>query len=196
MMRKMSIVGLVICLASMAFGQTAAQQQRGERSDNVVDKVDKLNLLNQILPLIMTKEQIRKILPAIERARQKVRDIEKVESDDLKAIEGKVDAALKDAMGKDAVPSKALLQELAGTFAAMRNRRQLIAEENAQNVAKVVKEVLNAGQIKTEANSINPKLFNPNFKPEEMTQDDRLELFIREILLHPLTYDLLVQMSK
>lgn len=194
-MKRLLPIVLALSLALAAGAQTL-DKDRGQKSATVMDKVDTLNLMNQINPLVMTKEQIRKILPAIEKARQKVKDIEKVEADELRRLEEKLDGALKDGYEKAAVPSPDLIKELQGIFNAMRIRRELIASENAENVLKVVLETLNVGQKKAAANSLNPKQFNPNFKPEEFTEEDRLRLYTREILLHPLAYDLLVKLSK
>jgi hypothetical protein len=43
---------------------------------------------------------------------------------------------------------------------------------------------------------LNPKVFgDPNYKAEEMKDDDRLKFFIREVMLDPLAYDILVRMQ-
>lgn len=179
-------------LSSLSF----AQADPWSKSEEVLAKVDQLNLLNQINPLVLTKEQVRKLLPPIEKARQKVRDIKKAEAEEMKKLEVKVDAALAAGIDKGSVPSPDLMKEINATFQAMRVRRDLIAQENAENVYAVFRTTLNAGQLKAAANSLNPKLFNPNFKPEEMKDEDRHLLFVREIMLHPGTYDLLVKLSK
>ena len=107
-----------ILLAALVSGQTPAlDKDRQARSDDIIVKTDQLNLMNQLLPLVMTKEQVRAILPAIEKARQKVKDITRVEYEDLKRIEPKIDAALKSGYDKAAVPDPDLLKEIAGTLA-------------------------------------------------------------------------------
>lgn len=180
-------------LCSLAMGQTGDQSIK---SEELVGKIEVINLMNQVNPLVLTKEQIRKLLPPIEKARQKVKEIKKAEADEMKKLETKIDAALKEGYEKGAVPSPDLVKELAATFNAMRIRRDLIAQENAENVYDIFKVTLNAGQLKAAANSLNPKMFNPDFKPEEMKDEDRHLLFVREILLHPATYEMLVKMAK
>ncbi|HMS53766.1 MAG TPA: hypothetical protein PKA27_00060 [Fimbriimonadaceae bacterium] len=195
-MRTLALLSLAALSITSAFAQTGAlDKDRGAKSDAIIIKVDQVNLMNHLMPLLMTKEQVRKILPAVEKARQKVRDIEKVEFEDLRKVEAKLDAAIKDGYDKGSVPDPSLLKEVGGIFAAMRTRRDLIAEENAQNVLKVVKETLNTGQFKTAANSLNVRAFNPALKPEEMDDDNKVRIFCREIFLHPLAYDIMVKMS-
>jgi len=46
------------------------------------------------------------------------------------------------------------------------------------------------------ANSLTLKFFEPDITPEQATDDQKERVFCREVLLDPLTYDLLVAMSK
>src|SRR5262245_56791849 len=94
--RLLSLLVTLFVVAHAIAQGSAVEKDRQNRSDNILTKVDQLNLMNQILPLVMTREQVRKILPPIEKARQKVREIEKVELEDMKKIDAKIDAALKD----------------------------------------------------------------------------------------------------
>ena len=144
----------------------------------------------------MTKEQIRKLLPAIEKARQKVRDTQKAEFEDLTKFDGRADAALSAAINKGSVPTQAQLDEFSALFGALRMRRTQVAEENAENVCTVLMGILNAGQTKAASNQLNPKRFNPDIKVEELKTEDKVRIYCREVLLHPLAYDLLVKMSK
>jgi hypothetical protein len=62
-------------------------------------------------------------------------------------------------------------------------------------VMEAMKTSLNAGQMKVAANALDFKLYNPNIKPEEIKEEDRLRLYVQEVLLDPLAYDLLVKMQ-
>jgi hypothetical protein len=42
---------------------------------------------------------------------------------------------------------------------------------------------------------LNPKIYDPGVKTEELKDDDRLRLFVREVFLDPLAYDVLVKMQ-
>ena len=56
---------------------------------------------------------------------------------------------------------------------------------------------LNKGQMKVMANSLTVKFFEPDITSDEAKDPTVKErVFVREILLDPLTYDLFVQMTK
>ncbi len=86
--------------------------------------------------------------------------------------------------------------EIAKLLDAVELRRRLIVQENVDDVTKVFLEVANSGQRRTAANSLNARLFNFGKKPEELTESDKVRMFVSEVLLHPQAYDLLVGLSK
>jgi hypothetical protein len=185
-------------LAVAALAVTAAAQptaEQAKRSEEVLRKVRMLDLYNHILPVLITSDQARQILPAIEKARQRVRDIQKQEALDMAALESKLDSALKAATDTGQVPGRPILAEVQKLFRNFTLRRALAAEENAQVVAEVFKKTLNEGQRKAAANSLNLSLISPGMKVEEMTEDDKLHVYIREIILDPAAYDVLVAIS-
>ena len=81
-------------------------------------------------------------------------------------------------------------------FSAFTVRRQIAAGENADAVLAVLKSTLNAGQIKAAANSEDMKAFDPNLDPAKLSDDDKLKFYIKDIVLDPQAYDLLMRMSK
>jgi len=183
----------VFSLCLIACAQTESESTAS--ANRFWDKVDKLDAYNMILPLLMTKEQIRKILPSIEKARERVRTTLKTENEELRRLETKVDAAMSQAADKGAVPSHELISEIYKERVAIAQRRLAMAAVNAEDVTAAVKTALNAGQLKVAENSLNPKDFDPGLKVEEMKPDDKLILFSREILLMPQAYDILVKLS-
>jgi hypothetical protein len=185
----------VFGLCQPALSQVTADE-RAKKSDEILKKVQQLGLMNDILPLVLTKDQLRKILPVVEKARQAVRDQEKVEYDYLAKLAPKVDGALKEALDKGKVPGKEVVNETWATFQMFAWKRKAIADENVQNVLKAFEGAVNEGQKKTAINSINPKQYDPTADPKTMSDAKKLELFIRVILLDPLSYDLLVAMGK
>ncbi|HZH97655.1 MAG TPA: hypothetical protein VEX38_01675 [Fimbriimonadaceae bacterium] len=193
-MRKLFLpITLLALLFTSAVAQTPAEQAR--RSEEIVSKAAKLDILNQVLPVLMTKEQLRKILPSIERARQLVREAEKEEYKALLKLEGKLDTALKEAHEKGQVPNRALLNEVFQTYNGLSNKRRLVADVNTGDVLKVFLATVNEGQKKAAANALDPRQFDRGIKVDEMKDEDKLKLFVREILLHPLAYDVLVKLS-
>jgi hypothetical protein len=189
----------LLCLALLALNLVSAFAQSAsdvERAETILIKTRKLELLNQLLPVLMTKEQIKALLPAIEKARANVRTIHKMEADDLKKLEAKLDESIKNGLEKGAVPPREQIQDIAKLMRAFQIRRQVAANENLETVLPVFMKELNAGQQKAAANSLDPRFFDPNAKPEEMKVEDKVRVFVREIVLDPLSYDLLVKLSR
>lgn len=187
----------VIALAGlMAVATPGLGQPAAKLADDPLVKIRKVELLNQILPVVMTKEQLDAILPAVERARAKVRDVEKKEATELKAIEARLDAAIKAAQDEGQVPKLEFVDRLRQLLWAMGLRRQTIVGENTESVLAALKKELNVGQLKAASNALNPKQIDPSVRAEELTQDDRLRMYVKFILLDPYTYDILVALSR
>lgn len=193
---KLAKVFASAILMIAAVGAWAQSPGIAEKSDQILDKVTQLDILNRLLPLVLTKEQYGKILPAVEKARQRVRDTQKKEADELKSLEPKLDTAMKDALDKGKVPTQELLKESSALFNQFRQRRLLVGIENEDAVLKVTKETLNLGQFKAAVNAFSPRLADPTLDPAKLDDDTKLRLFVRTILLHPGAYDLLLKLSK
>jgi hypothetical protein len=193
--RSLFAVLLVLASCSAAFAQAASDAERSRRSEEIMTRAVQIDLLNQILPVLLSTDQLRQLLPTIERIRQRVRETEKLEFDELRKLESKLEAAYKDGMEKGLVPPRELIGEVFSTYSRLGVSRRLMAEKNAQDVLDKFMEVANAGQQKAAAQALNPRTFDASAKPDEMSQEDRLRLYVREILLHPLAYDILVKLS-
>lgn len=194
-MKKWVWVLALACLVSGVFAQTT-QADRAKKADEILMKMRQLDLLNQLLPVLMTKDQIKRILPQVEKARQTVRDAEKLEFDYLKKLEPKVDSALKDAFEKGKVPVVEMLKESYATLGMMSLRRQAIAEENTDLVLGVVEQTFNEGQIKAARNALTPNAIDPRLNPKEMDDKAKLRFWVKTILLDPLAYELLIKLGK
>lgn len=181
---------LILALVGAGFAQDKSAQ-----SNVILDKMRQIDLLNHILPLALKKEQILKILPVVEKARRDVRLQTDEEAKLLQMQAAKVDKAVKDGIEKGDVPDKQLLRELNAMVRLFSMKRAAIASDNATMVLDVMKSTLNAGQIKVAANSLDFKSYNPNIKPEDIKEEDRLKLFVQEVMLDPLAYDLLVKIQ-
>lgn len=192
MKRFLIVLSVVLAISSAVFAQTT---DKGKQSAATLDKMRQIDLLNHLLPLVMTKEQIRKMLPTIEKARRDVRTQEDEEAKFLAQSAAKIDKAVQDGIDKGDVPDKQLLKELNAMIRLFTMKRKEIGDDNAKMVLDVMKTTLNAGQLKAAGNSLDFKIYNPGIKPEEISDEARLTLFVREILLDPLAYDLLVKMQ-
>lgn len=192
---KSRLLVSLLALFAVCFASAQSDGERAQKSAEIFEKATKLDLLNQILPLLFTKEQYRGILPAIEKAREAVRKTEQLEADELKKLESKLNVALKEANDEGKVPPRELLNEVSAALMKMSAARRVIADINVQTVLEAFNKTANAGQKKAAANALNPKLFNPSAKVDEMTDEDKLRVFVREILLHPLAYDIMRKLS-
>ena len=193
-MNTMKRFSLAICLVLALVGAGIAQDKAAQ-SNIVLDKMRQIDLLNHILPLALKKEQILKMLPVIEKARRDVKLQTDEEAKFLAQNAAKVDKAVKDGIEKGDVPDKQLLRELNAMVRVFAMKRAAIASDNATMVLDVMKTTLNAGQMKVAANSLDFKIYNPNVKPEDIKEEDRLKLFVQEVILDPLAYDLLVKIQ-
>ena len=192
-MRILFAALLSLLLISSALGQDAEKQKK---LDSVSLKLKQLDLMNHILPILMTKDQLKQILPTVEKSRQKVKEAQAKEYEALVRFEKRIEEAHKQAMETNKTPGRALLDEIYKMFAEMSLRRELVAEENTDAVLEAMKKALNEGQLKAAANDLNPKLYDPSLEPEEMSMDTKLRFFVKQILLDPAAYDVLLMLSK
>jgi hypothetical protein len=193
----LALVLALLAVAPLAPAQTnPVDAARIKKSEEVMRKLRQVDLLNQILPVAFTKEQFSKILPVIEKCRQLVRTTEQDEAKALAALEAKADQAIKDAVEKGIMPKEDYLLELRVKLAELSTQRQKVRIANTMAVTTIIMEVCNKGQQRAAGNSFNPRLVEPNLKLEELTEERRLQFWIQEVLLDPLAYDLLVQLSR
>jgi hypothetical protein len=193
---KHILICLGIIVSLFGYGHAAQTPDQAKRSDEVVKKMRQIDLLTQVIPLALTKAQIEKLLPAIERARQKVANIQKDEAGALEKMDLKISNAIKKSVESGVAPPKELLTELADATQRMSLNRLVAIDDNTDAVIKVLNDTLNAGQKKAAANSLSTKLIDPNAKPDTITDAQKLRFFVQEILLDPQCYDILVQLEK
>ena len=185
---------ILVFLGTMLSAQTS-REQRGKRADEIITKIRRMDLANQILPLVLTKEQLDKLLPAVEKARTEGRKAEEVEYEMLTKLEPSVDTAIKDAFEKQMLPKQETMVTVASTFKTMRLRREAIIADNVDAVMAVLEKELNAGQKKAAANAVQPSLFDPSLDPTKMSDTQKMRFYVQAILLDSEAYDVLLQMS-
>ncbi|MFY9233079.1 MAG: hypothetical protein WAO58_01315 [Fimbriimonadaceae bacterium] len=191
-----TILSLIFCLAIAAICAAQPVTEQTKHTEAMLNKVKQLDVMNQILPMLMTKEQIKNILPSVEKARARVKAAQNKEYTALKAFEARLNEAYKKAIETGQTPGRALQAEIIRMFQEKGLERMLIAEENTDLVVEALKKHLNAGQIKAATNALDPKVFDPSLKPEEMTSEQKLRFFVKEIFLDPVAYDVLILLGK
>jgi hypothetical protein len=192
---KHIILCLGIIVGFFSFGH-AQSTDTAKRSEVILSKMRQIDVLTQVIPLALTKDQINQILPAVERARAKVGTVEKEEAQILAGLEGKINDAIKKSEDSLVAPPQALLDELAQTTMKMAKKRQLVVDQNTDAVLKVFNQACNAGQKKAAANSLRPELIDPSLKSDKMTDEEKIRFFIEEILLDPQGYPVLIELLK
>lgn len=180
---------LLLVVAAFSLAPAAFAQDDASR---ILGKIRHLDILNQILPVLMTTDQIKKILPSVEKARAAEKATEKDELTAMKAMEAKLDEALKDARTKGLVASKELTAEVTTLLGEFQKKRALMILTQNEAVLKTVEETLDEGQIKAAANSIKA----PDDKENKLTDRDKLRRWVRGVLMDPMSYDILVEMSR
>lgn len=191
---------ITAALALMMFGSTMAAAPVVQRKENVDAtrinlKIRRLQLIDQLLPVLMTPAQLKAILPAVEKARQQEVDLEARELKELKLIEADLDKELKAAIEKGVLPSDEMDAKITKMDSVFRLGRQVLVGGNVNAILAALKANLSEGQLKAAANSLNPLILNPNADPATMSQDDKLKAWIQLVLLDRAVYDLLVDMS-
>lgn len=190
---------LLLCVFALAVacGSGLAQTSAGSTDKDIEfqKNVAKIDMLYFFLPLAMTKAQIREILPIIEKYRQDIKKIEKIESDEMAKMKAEVDAALKAGLEEGKVPGNELRTKIASMFRKFDIARQLNDQVYADKLFEACKKVWNAGQQKVAAQSVDLKSIDPSLKPDQMKDDEKMKVFIEQFLMSPAAYDVLVKLS-
>ncbi len=194
MKKLFALFCLFTVLADATFAQT--KDERAAHADQILVKARKIDLLNQILPVGMTKKQLNEVLGAVEKVRRNVDKQELLEFGEMVKLEAGMDAAIKAGLEKGELPSHEFVIKISKTFHALDRVRQSVIYDNEEIVRTAVKKVLNEGQIKAAANAIEPTYFDPSIKPEELTTAKKLDVYIRVVLLDPNAYSVLTELFK
>lgn len=188
----LALVGLVSL--SVALPPPTTPQAAASAATN--EKLAKLDLLIKLVPLALKKEQYPSLLDGIEEARQIQRDTLKEEDTVLANLDPIVTDTINNAIQKGIYPPKAVFDNAENALNAMDAKRSLARSNMILAIYKEVKKDFNAGQIKVMAGSFDPSFIAPGQKPEDVNEDMRVEFYISRVFMDPLTYDLLVEMSK
>lgn len=182
-----------ITIFHLSHAQLTAEQKA--KSEATMQKLRQIDILTQVIPLVLDKDQLNKLLPVVEKARSKVQATEKNEASELEKADAKVTAAINSSIDKGTPPPKELLDELAKMTFKWSENRILVIDENTDMVMAKFKEITNKGQQKAAINSLAPQLLDPSLKADKMTDDDKLRFFIQNIFLDPQCYPVLVRLA-
>ncbi len=172
-----------------------AKDDQAKRATEIMTKVRQIDLLNQILPLFLTKKQLNEMLPLIEKARSDQTRMELKEFEGLVNFESRLDKAIKEGVEKDLTPSTDLMKDgvaMLQSFYIVRNMRWV---EKIDGMVELLDRILDKGQKKAMVFALKPSLIEPSLDPSKLSEERRKRFFIEYILLDPAAYDLLKKLS-
>lgn len=195
MNRKLLLVlSLLFATFTFSFAQPV-NPDMARQSTDILTNMRKVELLNQLLPLVLQPNQIQQLLPVLERIRAKQGKLLIQENKDLTEFQ-KTSLSAVGAGIKGKLPDPALVRMIQVFYKANDIRRQVAMGENIDALMPTIYKTLDKGQQKVMSNSLVLQFFEPDITPKQATEEQKMRVFCREVLLDPLTYDLLVQMGK
>jgi hypothetical protein len=194
MKQLLLIIGLCFALIGGANAQIITD--KGNKSDQINIKLHEADLLLQLLPLLLTKEQIvNDVLPVVEVARGMQKKQLQIEDEALASLEPIVDAALNDAYTKGAYPSKKMIEEVAKTTKNMSNQRLIVQLKMVSVLTTMLQKTLNIGQKRALINSFDPKFIDPSAKPESLSEEAKMNFFVKRVFMDSMAYDVLKKLA-
>jgi len=193
---KQLLLCLALCFALVAGANAQLTTEKGSKSDQINIKIHEVDLLLQILPLLLTKDQLNNdVLPALETVRNLEKKQLKLEDEALQNMEPDLDKALKDAYEKGAYPSKAIIGEVSKQTKDLGMKRLVVQLNMVSVMTAILEKTLNAGQKKALENSFDEKFIDPSAKAGTLSQEAKINFFVKRVFLDPLTYEILKKLA-
>jgi len=182
--------------SGLAVAQDTVSTPNGAKSDAILAKIHKVDMLVQLLPLTMRKEQFEPILSALDKARQTEKKTRTLEDTELAKLDADMSDAIQKAFDKGTYPPKDMQLHAAKVIRALGINRQIALGEMIQTVYDAVTKTFNAGQIKVMENSLDAAALDPSVKKESMDSTAKVKFFVRAVFLDSAAYDLLIELQK
>lgn len=186
---------MTAALALIAVSVFAQALPVNQKSSDIQAKIRQIDLMNNILPVVFRKDQLQKILPLIERARQAEANLQKQEEKILRDLEPSLDSAIKEGTEKQVVAKPELIAKILNTFKGMQLARQVLSEEHVEKTLKLCEEILDEGQKKAAINALDPGFYKGK-DAKSFSDREKLKFFVGGILMDPLSYDLLLKLNR
>jgi hypothetical protein len=185
---------LCILICAAVFSQPITTPQAAV-SNLTNRKINQLNLLIKLVPLVLKKSQFDALLGALAKARQI--EEEQLEKEDklLIDLDPSVTDAITNAVEKGIYPPREFQKVVADKERDAMNQRVLVQYKELKLVSDAINASLNDGQKKTMEGSYAASFINPA-NPASVTDDVKLEFYEREVFLDTDTYGLLQEMAK
>lgn len=191
---KRLLLSLGLCFAIVGGATAQTTSPSAEKSDAILRKVHQVDLLIQLLPLSLRKEQYGPILLALEKIRGKQKLIFESEAKELEKLDAKLTDAVNKAFEKGEYPPKEIQVDAIKLLRALSIRRQVAVNEIIEDFYTATQSVFDEGQKKVMANSLDIALLDPTAKRDK--DEDKVRFFMRRIFLDDSAYDVLVRLQK
>lgn len=187
-----SLLLLTTAVATVAVAPPAPTDE----ATTIQMKVRQLTLLEQINPVLMTKPQLRRLLPAVESARQAERDLVANELKAMRPLSARLDTEIKKAKEEKKLADPDIWKTINDLQRQFNLNRARMINEQTEKVLTEMRRALNEGQLKAAANAIDARALLPGVPADQITEEAKLRAWIRIVLLDPIAYDLMLDMSK
>ena len=180
------------------FAVSSAQLTDAQRaeSDLILKKIRQMELYNELLPVMFKPDEAKAFLPILERHRAEVRKIEQSEHKMLRPLEVKLDRVIKVAQETGKVPDTEVLLHALNLFRTFDMKRKALVDDTAEELIRTMRQTLNEGQVRSAAGAFNPMAFDPSLDPEKMTEDEKLSLWVKVVLMDHLSYEIMLGFSR
>lgn len=187
----------VLCFSLVAVAPAQDKiDPAAKKSDEILSKLKQVTLIEYVVPLLLNKDQYKKLLTSLEKSRQRAIDMQRDEAKTLLALEKEYDPILNSGIKDAKIPSQESTKKIEQTILEFRQKRLGVMAKNIMEMFTMLSKELNAGQIKSAANSLPLKMYPPGIKLEEIDQDSKFRFFIESVFFDPDCYSLLVQLEK
>ncbi|MBS1717308.1 MAG: hypothetical protein JSS72_06220 [Armatimonadetes bacterium] len=185
----------IVTLTSSSFASSNRVYQVGDASDIFYSKLHRLTSSGLLQPLLLKKAQLSAVLEAFADCKHRVDETISQNNTLMRMQMPKLDQALK--LAKEGKPTpQALLKDIQAASSACDSAREITARVNVDQMLGVVKKVCDRGQLKVMANELHPADYGITTDPDKVSYEQRIELFVRYVLLDPDAHQILIDLYK
>ncbi len=189
------IATAALCLSWNMVATPPQTTQDPHKIAPILDKLDRIDMANKILPLLLTKDQTSKILFKVEECRANAKKQEKREADELKTLDGEI-TKIADDVKKGIVPPPDFITKMNKVLDEFEKARRGVVLANGLIMRDFLKTILNKGQINAIVKVIDTVYDEEAKTWTQATDETKLQFFAVNIFLTDRGYEFLQTMHK
>lgn len=189
------IATAIVCLSLHSIATPSQATQDPYKIQPILDNLDRIDIANKILPVLLTKDQTTKILFKVEECRANAKKQEKREADELKTMASEI-SKINDDVKKGIVPPPEFITKMNKVLDAFSNSRRGVILANGLIMKDFLKTLLNKGQINAIVKVIDTVYDEEAKAWTQATDDTKLQFFAVNIFLSENGYQFLQTMHK